>query len=88
MTPGINDFRAALHKRLTETERNGESHCDVKAGELHREVGRYPDTDQDMPTCCEAMRQAMTGKDRILEAPGNGVGPLLLVRYILPRMKP
>jgi hypothetical protein len=32
------------------------------------------------------MRQAMTGKDRILEAPGNGVGPLLLVRYVLPRM--
>jgi hypothetical protein len=83
-TPGIDDFRAALQKRLTKAEGHGESHCDVKAGNLHREVGGYPDPDHRMPTCCEAM----TGKDRILEAPGNGVGPLLLVRYTLPRTKP
>jgi len=87
-TPGIDDFRTALQKRLAKAEGNGESHCDVKAGDLHHEVGGYPDPDHRMPTCCQAMRQAMTGKDRILEAPGNGVGPLLLVRYTLPRTKP
>ena len=84
-TPGADDFRAALLRQLAEAEKNGEAHCEVKAGDLHREVGGYPDAEHRMPTCCGVMRQAMTGKDRILEAPGSGYGANLLIRYMLPR---
>jgi hypothetical protein len=88
MTPGIDDFRTALQKRLAEAERNGELHCDVKAGDLQREVGGLPDPDHRLPNCCEAMRQTMRGRDRILASPGSGYGETLLIRYMLPRMPP
>lgn len=84
--PGMDDFRTALQKRLAKAEKNGESHCDVRASDLHREVGGYPDPDHRLPTCCEAMRQTMRGRDRILESPGSGYGANLLIRYTLPRM--
>lgn len=88
MMPGIDDFRTALQKRLAEAEKNGELHCDVKAGDLHREVGGIPDPDHRLPTCCNAMRQAMRGNDRILASPGSGYGANLLIRYMLPRIPP
>jgi hypothetical protein len=88
MIPGIDDFRATLQKRLAEAEKNGESHYDVKAGDLQREVGGIPDPDLRLPTCCDAMRQTMRGSDRILAASGSGYGANLLIRYMLPRMPP
>jgi hypothetical protein len=83
-TPGEGDFRAALRKRLETAGKNDAPHCDVQAGNLHHEVGGYPNSDELIQTCCEVMRQEMRDRDRILEAPGSGVGTLLLVRYMLP----
>lgn len=82
--PGADDFIVALQQRLAEADKNGASHCDVTAGDLHRQVGGYPGHDSRMATCCEAMRHAMRRNDRVLEAPGSGNGANLLIRYMLP----
>lgn len=87
-TPTIEEFRAVLLRRLKRAEMNGETYRDVRAGDLHREVGECLDADHRMPTCCEAMRQTMRGSDRILAVPAIKDGANLIVRYALPRASP
>jgi len=86
--PGIDAFRTALQKQLAKAERNGESHCEVQAGALHREVGIYPRSNHRMPICCDVMRQEMRGEDRIITEPPKQNGASVVIRYTLPRTKP
>jgi hypothetical protein len=85
ITPGTDEFRASLQKRFAEAEQTGKSYCGVKAGDLHREVGGYPDQDHPLRTCCEVMRQTMRDTDKVLQETPSGRGASLLIRYMLPR---
>ena len=63
------------------------SYKDVRAGDLHRRVGGYPQPNHRMPTCCHAMYQAKCFDDKILQALPKGKDALLTIRYKLPRMR-
>jgi hypothetical protein len=65
----------ALARRMRETTFLGDDHVEVNAGDLHREVGVYPDLNHGMPTCCRAMRAAMRPADVVLSEPLKGAAP-------------
>ena len=79
------DFRTAIRRRLSLAERQGKAAVDINSGDLHREVGIYPDKGHSMPTCCNMMREAMTSRDTVLTSPPKGRGASLTIRYGLPR---
>lgn len=79
------DFVATLRKLLKEAGKSGETSVDVRAANLHTEVGVYPARGHSMPTCCTVMYEEMQPGDEILLTPAGGKGPSLLVRYKLPR---
>jgi 5-methylcytosine-specific restriction protein A len=79
------DFNGELQRILTDAINRGLHSIVVNAGDLHRRVGGYPGTNHRMPMCCSAMRQAMRGGDRIIQAPPKGNGASLSIEYQLPR---
>lgn len=79
------DFRRVLDTKLRTASASGADHLDVRAGELHRNLGGYPGPDHRMPTCCAAMRSAMRSGDVVLAEPPKGTGASLTIRYRLPR---
>lgn len=84
-TPTASDFQAALDEILELTTKEGHSFVDVKAGDLHRRVGGYPQPNHRMPVCCSVMRASMAIGDIVLHEPHKGKGATLEVRYKLPR---
>lgn len=78
-------FRAALENRLQTAERSRKPHVDIRARDLHLELGVYPNRDHRMPVCCAAMRNMMAPGDAVLDGPPKGKGASLLIRYKLPR---
>ena len=85
MKPGADDFRTALRERLLKAQGDGIPAIEVKSGDLHREVGGYPDNDHRMPICCDVMRREIAEGDTILHESPSGKGANLLIRYMLPR---
>ena len=81
MTPDSSDFQAALDKRFARAWRSGVTQLEVNAGELHREVGGYPQSNHRMATCCQVMRANMQASDEVVEEPPGGAGASLVVRY-------
>lgn len=79
------DFRSALQRRISLAQRQGKTEVDVNSGDLHREIGVYPDKGHSMPTCCNVMREAMASRDTVLSSPPKGRGATLTIRYSLPR---
>jgi 5-methylcytosine-specific restriction protein A len=79
------DFREALRRRFFIAWHTGKNFVEVNSGDLHREVGIYPNPGHSMPTCCNVMRQAMTVADTVLSEPPKGRGATLTIRYELPR---
>ena len=79
------DFVTALRKLLQEEAKAGKSSVDVRAANLHTDVGVYPARGHSMPTCCTVMYEEMQPGDEILLTPSGGKGPTLLIRYKLPR---
>lgn len=79
------DFRRALDTRLRTASASGADYLDVNAGQLHRWLGDYPQSDHRMPACCAAMRSAMRTGDVVLAEPPKGTGASLTIRYRLPR---
>ena len=79
------DFVTALRKLLQEEAKAGKASVDVRAANLHTDVGVYPARGHSMPTCCTVMYEEMKPGDEILLTPPGGKGPTLLVRYKLPR---
>lgn len=89
--PTANDFREALYAwfRRAEEERRAEgkeeSFIEINAGELHREVGGYPEPCNRMPSCCNVMYGEMTDDDKVVASPPEGRGASLTICYRLPR---
>ncbi len=78
-------FEAALLEMLQDAESKGLSSLEVRAGDLHERVGRYPGRNHRMPICCAVMRNQMRNRDAIVSEPPKGRGASLTVRYWLPR---
>lgn len=85
MPPTTDDFRRALRELLRAAEERSEASIDVVSGDLHRIVGGYPSPSPRMPSCCNAMRSEMRQSDKELQAPPNGLGASLIIRYFMPR---
>jgi hypothetical protein len=84
-TPTASDFQMELNRVFHAAKEKGESHIDVKSGDLHRQVGGYPDPNHRMPVCCDVMRRNMKAGDTILHEPPKGKGATLKIRYQIPR---
>ena len=67
--------------------KDGKSSVAVKAGDLHKQVGGYPEPkgNHRMPICCEVMRKEMGIRDEIMHSLQKGKGASLTIRYDLPR---
>jgi hypothetical protein len=78
-------FRVALTSILTEAHRQGSTHFEISAGQLHRIVGGYPGPNHSMPVCCDTMRSLMQPGDIIVAEPPKGRGASLAIRYSFPR---
>jgi hypothetical protein len=83
--PTAEDFRKTLKRIFQDAQNKGLPYIDVKAGELHRQVGEYPGPNHRMPVCSSVMRQMMQQDDIILDEPPRGMGASLTIRYRLPR---
>ncbi|MGA2990466.1 MAG: hypothetical protein ABSD88_08315 [Candidatus Korobacteraceae bacterium] len=83
--PLAEDFRQALLGFLFEAEKDGRSHVDVSAAQLHRALGGYPGEKHRIPICCSVMRTSMRQGDSIVQSPPSGTGPGLTIRFVLPR---
>ena len=79
--PNMNDFIAAIKKRLKAAEKLGWSSLIIRSGPLHKELGAV----HRMPMCCNAMRQLMQIGDRIIERPAKGDGARVTIEYRMPR---
>lgn len=79
------DFREAIRQRFNSAERAGKTAVEINSGDLHREVGIYPEPGHSMPTCCNMMRESMSARDTVLSSPPKGRGATLTIRYALPR---
>ena len=83
--PNADDFRAELRAQLRHTGEMGEPSIVIKAGELHRKIGRYSEPCNRMPNCCNVMCSEMSGDDEIISSPPSGQGAGLTIHYRLPR---
>ena len=84
MTEVQRPFVEALTARLQTAQKSGRTFLDVVSGDLHREVGGYPERNR-MPVCCSVMEREMGPGDRRVYAPPKGKGATLTIRYRLPR---
>lgn len=79
-------FHKALLAALDEATARGDRKLVINAGELHRQVGGYPNGgNHRMPICCGVMIEAMKANDRVVQSPPSGKGATLSVEYVLPR---
>ena len=86
--PTKSDFLAEIKAQLNRARENAKRSLEINAGDLHRTLGGYPPQNgasHQMPSCCDAMREAMKAGDDIIESPPKGRGASLTVRYKLPR---
>jgi hypothetical protein len=81
----LDDFRVALRRRFVSAQRAGKAAIEVNAGDLHREVGVYPEPGHSMPTCCNVMWEAKAARDAVVSSPPKKRGASLTIRYALPR---
>jgi hypothetical protein len=86
--PTSEEFRDQLLEVFRIAEQRRESSVVIRAGDLHRAVGEYPNRKTHrMPVCCNVMRCAMHTGDVIVCEPRKGQGATLTIRYGLPRSK-
>lgn len=84
--PTASDFQIELDNMFQTATNSGVPHIDVKAGDLHRRVGDYPDGQKHRtPVCCSTMRKNMKSGDTILSVPPKGNGANLEIQYRIPR---
>jgi hypothetical protein len=84
--PAKSEFVDTLHTMFDEAMHNGKPFLDIRSADLHARVGGYPGRGHAMPSCCTAMREAISAGDEVLVEPPRGAGPSLLIRYKLPRI--
>lgn len=84
-----NDFRAEIRAQIDRATKQGRSHIEINAGELHRALGGYPIGDHgthSMPCCCLAMHEEYEkGNAEIVYRTPSGHSASLTIRYLLPR---
>ena len=86
--PTAEEFREQLFEVFRRAEQKRHASVVVKAGDLHRAVGGYPNRNtQRMPVCCNVMRSVMGSRDVIVSEPAKGKGATLTIRYELPRAR-
>jgi hypothetical protein len=83
--PQKKDFQKALTNLLEEAQSRGEASIQIRAGDLHIQVGSYPGRDHRMPSCCSAMRSLRASGDSFIYRPPCGDGARLTIEYRLPR---
>lgn len=83
--PDSAQFRRALERRFRAAASARVVTVEVRAGDLHREVGGYPGPRHRMPVCCAEMRAVMRAGDCIVQSPPRGAGASLVARYKIPR---
>ncbi|MCZ8137772.1 MAG: HNH endonuclease [Armatimonadota bacterium] len=83
--PSTEDFRQAILEILERAEKSGMTSVSIRSGDLHRELGGYPEGPHNMPGCCGAMRSLMQLGDKEIQAPPKGKGATLVIQYRLPR---
>ena len=83
--PTTAEFREALLARFRAATSAGEESVEVRAGDLHRQLGGYPGPSHQMPSCCAVMHDELRVGDQIVAQPTSGKGASLVVRYLLPR---
>jgi len=83
MTPTVWDFQNQLMAILNAGRQIGKSYVDVESGNLHTQVGGYPDFNHRMPVCCEVIRKMMRWGDSILKEPSSGQDATLMIRYMV-----
>ncbi|MGV3554226.1 MAG: Swt1 family HEPN domain-containing protein [Croceibacterium sp.] len=81
----VADFERYIRESLTEAVREGHSHLELNAGQLHRQLGGYPGKSHQMTSCCAAMHRVKKAGDLIIRQPPSGKGASLTIRYQLPR---
>jgi hypothetical protein len=81
MPPTAWEFQNRLAAILNHARKSGQSYVDVESGNLHKEVGGYPNPNHRMPVCCEVMRSMMRVGDSVLKEPTSGQGATLIIRY-------
>lgn len=79
------DFREELRARFRRAAERGADEIVINSGELHRALGAYPGQRHQMPSCCDAMHEAMRPTDEEISAPPSGRGASLTIRYRIPR---
>ncbi|WP_156944753.1 HNH endonuclease [Bradyrhizobium sp. Ec3.3] len=81
-------FRDEIRKHLREAELRGSRSLDLNSGTLHRQLGGYPGSNHQMPSCCRAMYdEQIASEDKIVTRPKKGFGASLTIRYSLPRRR-
>ncbi|MCF6319619.1 MAG: hypothetical protein L3J83_10155 [Proteobacteria bacterium] len=83
--PKPEDFKKALKEILKNSIACGKDYIDVRAGDLHIEVGGYGEghSNHRMPTCCDVMYALMNENDEIIYAPPKKRGANLTIRYFM-----
>jgi hypothetical protein len=81
MPPTAWDFQNRLLAILNGARQTGRSYVDVESGNLHKEVGGYPDPNHRMPVCCEVMRRLMRAGDSVVKEPTSEQAATLIIRY-------
>ena len=80
------DFLPVIRRLMRDAQAVGQSSVDIKAGDVHKEVGDYPNPrDHRTPILCRLMKNEMRPGDEILSSPPSGQGPTLTIRYKLSR---
>ncbi len=83
--PSTEEFRQAILSIFERAEANGMTSVSIRSGDLHRELGGYPEGPHAMPSCCGAMRSMMQMGDKEVQSPPKGKGATLVIQYRLPR---
>lgn len=83
--PTKDEFAKSVSAKLREAQLRGARHLDLNSGQLHRELGGYPGTGHQMPSCCDALYEAQRTGDTVLARPPKGKGASLTIRFKLPR---
>jgi 5-methylcytosine-specific restriction protein A len=81
MVPSAWDFQNRLLAILNGARQSGQSYVDVDSGNLHTEVGGYPNPNHRMPVCCEVMRRLMRAGDSVVKETTSAPSATLIIRY-------
>lgn len=85
--PTLQEFSNELRTQLRQAELKGVPHLEINSGQLHRQMGGYPEGAHRMPTCCSAMYAEQKAGDEVISRPPKGKGASLTIRYKLPRRR-